>query len=277
MREWNRYLVVNNDASVDSHPGLSDYYDHKLMPGGSEGVFATQEDFLRAYAPFFPRRYEHYHRYLKNHISKQRQGLSIGSGQCLNELCLLAEGYDIHCSDIRESFHKAVPALFPKFRFTKLDIVSSAFFEKMDYVIALSVLFCFDKDQLLQVFKNVAASLKPGGYFITEPSGAEDNVVTYILDNYLCKYDVHLQYWIKRFLLGRNVKVAKLFQGYRFLDEEIVEVAQKAGFMLEDLHQCDPVTEFKDRLLLFNRLPDPVVSFLGRAVPYIRLFKFVKV
>jgi len=223
-----------------------------------------------------PRRYKYYHQYLRQHLKPHEHGLSIGSGLCINELKLQEEGYDILCTDIKNNWDGLLSPFFPDFRFQELDIVHSVYPKPQDYVIALSVLFFFDKMDAIKIFNNVAKSLNPRGRFILDLGGGEDNLWTTVLDNFFCPWDSYLQFLIKKNLLRKKVVFYKKHQGYRYTNRDVIDLARQSGFRLDHFYATDYVTELKDRLLLFSRLPEKVIALLGRSMPYVRLFNFVK-
>ncbi len=238
----------------------------RVLPGGKEEFFAEH---------YRLRYHKLYQPYLEKHIEPGEKGLSLASGLCINELLLREKGHDIVCSDVKDYWDRGIYRIFPDFKFEKMDALQFSLPEPVNYVIALALLYLFDEENALKFFKNVADNLKPGGHLYMDPSGAEDNFFTFLLDDVLCPADAFLQLCLKK-AMGRRASLVKSRHGYRYKNEEIIALAGRAGLKLADLYIDDHVTELKDRLLLFNRLPDNIAAVFGRLMPYVRLFNFVK-
>ncbi len=277
MRTWYKYLVVEDDLSMrlEKDEGSA---DHQKTMGGylTDRGYASKEDFFQTYLLGAERRYRCYHEALKECLKKEEMGLSIGSGRCSNELFLIEEGYNIVCSDLEHYCQDKTLSLFQNMKFVRYDVMEKPFARQFDYILSLNVLYLFSAEQLYKIFSHVAESLKPGGRFIVDPGGAEDNVYTTLIDNWGVRWDAHVQAFLKTLLKGQKKRVIKKHHGYRYSNKELIAIAQKNGFQFEGLKTKDYVTELKDRLLLFHKLPEAVVQLLGYSIPYVRLFSFRK-
>ena len=276
MRRWYKYLVLKADQIKSSKQDqTADEHKRTVEGYGKKFLCKSRQEFFDIYFRQGLRLYKFYNGYLKRNIDKGKKVLSVGSGLCANELALMSEGYSIICSDIENYLPQEQLNLFPELKFQKFDVTRSAFTQKVDYIVALYVFYLFDKNELLNVFKNTAQSLHSGGELIFDIT-AQDNIFAFILDNILCPLDAGFQYFIKKFVLRKNVRFVKKHHGYRYKVQEIINLASQAGFKYEEFKKGDYVTELKDRLLLFSRLPDSIVALFGRAVPHAIMFKFVK-
>ncbi len=68
------------------------------------GGYSSDESYLEKDTFFqrhFVRRYAIYDEYLRRHLDKSEEILSIASGRCVNELRLIDDGYSVSCSDIQ--------------------------------------------------------------------------------------------------------------------------------------------------------------------------------
>lgn len=278
MRSWYKYLVVKDDDSIRLEKDQT-AQEHQNTMGGylTDRGYASKEEFFQTYLLGAERRYRYYQEALKECLKKEEVGLSIGSGRCSNELFLLEEGYNVICSDLENYCQDKILNLFQNMKFVKYDVTAGPFSERFDYIFSLNVLYLFSRDQLYKVFTHVADSLKSGGRFIVDPGGAEDNVYTALIDNWGVRWDAYFQAFVKTMLKKTKKKVIKKHHGYRYSNEEFIAIAQEAGFKFEELKVKDYVTELKDRLLLFHKLPEAVVHLLGQPIPYVRLFNFRKI
>ena len=87
---------------------------------------------------------------------------------------------------------------------------------------------------------------------------------------------------IKSFLAHRRYGFVVKHQGYRRTDREIIEYARQAGFKLVDQENYAFLTEFRrsyllSRLIETSSVMEKMFNFLGKSIPYIRMFNFKKV
>lgn len=102
-----------------------------------------------------------------------------------------------------------------------------------------------------------------------------DNFVAYLNDEIICKFETNFICMIQK-LRRRQCVVIKKYQGYRSKNNEIISIAKKAGFTLSNLECSDYSTEIKKRSILLGKFPDKIINTVGRLVPYVRMFTFVK-
>lgn len=277
MRNWYKYLLVqtNENASCAQDQSPDDY--RRTMQGyRTEHGYQSKAEFFDTYFTNGEKRHAYYYNYIKQNVSRECRGLSIGSGRCITELKLIDEGYNIICSDLENYCEVENKRLFPDLKFDIFDVRKSGYPRKLDYILCLNMLYLFDKESITTVFENMERSLKNGGTLIVDISGAEDNRLSYFLDNYLCKYDIRVQYFLKQFIKQQNNRIVEKFHGYRYTNKDIIAIATKTGFNFTSLTCLDFVTELKQRLLLFAHLPDRFALLFGRKLPNIRLFQFTK-
>lgn len=262
MREWYKYSLESNQQSMLDIP-----------PGG---VCSTKEDYFRKYLYGCCDRLLHYDHFIRGHLGKHEEALSIGSGRCANELYLSEDGYDIVCSDLKHIIPlDLIVPLFPHFHHKALNILTEASGYKYDVVICLSVIYQFNDKQLFAFFRNVRASLQPSGYLILDGASSPNNLLSYFIHDLLLKYETYL-YWLGKLVIKRkNDKVTKIHHGYRRTDAELVTLAQVAGFRLLDKKDYAFYTEFeRSRLLRKLSILKGLFAIMGRRIPYVRMFYF---
>ncbi len=247
----------------------------KSMGYNLDNGYNSKEDFFKTYFYNGHPRLKHYHNYLNQNLKKEDEILSVGSGRCINELLLMEDGFNITCSDLNQPCREKTLRLFPYLRFVKYDVTSNPFKYKFDCILSLSMFYSFNENELLRIFKNISESIKPGGRFIFDPGAAADNFTAYINDEVMCKCEANLIWMIQK-LRRRKCVVTKKHQGYRSKNEEIISIADKAGFTLYDLKCNDFSTEIGKRSILLGRLPKKIINVIGKLVPYVRMFTFVK-
>ncbi len=278
MKRWYKYLL-NYDTDRKFMPKDEAFEDHKRSMKGynSSKGYSSKEDFFTVHFHGAHPRHGHYHGYLINRLKKEGDILSIGSGRCVNELLLMEEGFAVTCSDLEQPCQQETMQLFPHLKFMKYDVTKGSASRKFDSVISLSMFYLFDEEELLRVFKNVRDSLKSGGTFVFDPGGAENNLITRIIDDIICPSEMLMLKFLKKLLRRENCVVTKKHHGCRTTDAEIISIARRSGFDLCDMKKYDHFTEFGMRSIFFGKMPKKMVELLGRVVPYIRMFCFKKV
>lgn len=266
MRKWYKYLLTCDTARYNKYGNPPE----KKNPD-------NREDFFRTYFAHGPHsvRFRHYHNFLQRHLSKEEKILSVGSGNCVNEVLLMEQGFNIICSDIEQPDRKETFKLFPHIRFVRHNIKTHSFIYRFDCIISLSLLYLFNEQELPQVFQNMADSLEPGGRLIFDFGAAEDNVFTYLLDEGICKLEMGSRQLL-HYVTGRKRNTLfKKHHGYRTKNKEVISIAEEAGFVLQSLTTADYLTELK-RSNIFNKLGEKTLGRMGKFVPYVRMFVFAK-
>lgn len=271
MRKWYKY-IVSEDISIKAIGNDGLYID--FLKG-----FDERERYLDLYFKS-DKRLQYCDKYLSTIINRDSKILFIGSGRCEIELLFTKRGFDVTCSDIPVPFKDNLLRLFPELKYFEFDILKSPFREKFDFVISLSVFYQFNKTELFKVFVNTARSLNSNGRFILDVSGAADNLITFLIDEFICRYEAIFKNIVKsNFYRDGRYVIKKRPHGFRSTNKEIIGIAEKAGFGLRDLHVVDYRTELL-RSIFIKRLTQKVpqvfyiLHSIGRFAPYIRLFDF---
>ena len=264
-----------------------DFEDHMAAMGGydADEAYVSKKDFFGKYFfGYHMGRLQYYDEFIRKHLSREENVLSIGSGRCANELYLMEDGYNITCSDLRliDCYSQTVD-LFPKFSFIEFNILDESSEHKYDVIICLSLIYLFDDKRLLTFFKNVSDSLKPGGHLILDSAGAPDNILSYMINEVLLKYEIYVLRSIKMIIKRKKDAAIRKHHGYRRTDNEIIESASAAGLELVDRENYAFLTEFNRSILLkrllaskLNGLLEPIFIRIGRTIPYIRMFYLEK-
>lgn len=276
MRKWVKYQLDSVIADAIGKDGS--FGDHaKSMEYDSPEGFASRQEYFGTHLESHSR-LKQYDSHLRRSLSSTDKVLSIGSGRCANELRLIDDGHNIVCSDLGLVRREEMVKLFPELNFMEYDILAGPAGINVDVVIALSVFYVFDRDEITVALKNVAANLKPGGRFIVDWGAARDTLSTYLLDEMICKYEARTRAWFRRWGRGASCYVTEKHQGYRATDREIIGFAEEAGFRLVDLHRSDNESEVQRSAIARGlvRLGGPFKALyvFGGLMPYVRLFTF---
>jgi len=283
LRKWYKFKLTSASCDIVREPIDSSYSDHTQAMGGYSAVeaYKSRSDFFNRYFFNFSRsRLDHYHSFLKKHLDRSNDILSVGSGRCANELYLLQDGFKITCSDLAMlPAYEATKKLFADFKFVKFDVLSGSTSRKYDAILCLSLMYLFDETKMRSFFRNVSDSLNDGGTLILDPGGCFSNPMSYVLDNILLKYEALVIRGTKFMISGKKGGLIIKEFGYRKRNKDIIECAKEAGFMLSDRESYDYLTEFSRSYFLkraIKRSPAcrKIVGSLGRTIPYINLFKF---
>jgi len=186
MRKWYKYFLDPLRRGRIYLPIDSNFYDHEKAMGGykADDAYLSKSTFFNKYfwGYHIIGRLGCYDNFLRKHLKKDKDILSIASGRCANELFLIEDGYKITCSDLKVfDSYKETKTLFPQFDFVEHDILNGPFFLKYDAVICLSLIYLFNEEKLLTFFRNVSDSLKTGGHLILDSAGSTDNLMSYLI------------------------------------------------------------------------------------------------
>lgn len=286
MRKWIKYGLDDTergirrlgiDDSFDEHSRHMDYYQ-------ADKAYESRESFFNKY--FFGYhfgRLEHYDDFLRKHLSKCGDILSVASGRSANELFLIKDGWRITCSDLDIiKAYSETRKLFSDYEFVKLNILLEPAPRTYDSVMVLSLIYLFDNDQLKIFFENVTKSLKVGGELLLDSAGAPNNILTFFFNDIYLKVEIMLMR-LARFLARRGCPALEIkHHGWRRNDREIVDIARRCGLELVAKENYAFLTEFR-RSIVFNKFiksgswAERAFGSLGRNMPYVRMFKFQKV
>ena len=280
-----QYILDDSVRGV-KHAGIDDNFTKHSKPMGYYDVddaYNSKESFFKKY--FFDYhfgRLEYYDDFLKAHLPKGGDILSVASGRSANELFLMEGGWRVTCSDldIIKAYEKT-KRLFPGFNYIKLNILEGSAFQNYDSVIALSLIYLFDNRQLVTFFTNVAKTLRPGGYLILDSAGAPDNTLSFFLHDVYLRCEAFFVRLVKSLAKGKSPGLIIKHHGYRRTDREIIETARSLGLELVTQKNYAFSTEFR-RSIVFSKLVkygsgiDKFFSAIGKKVPYVRMYKFRK-
>ena len=175
------------------------------------------------------------HEQLLKYVDNKRITLGLGSGFGEHEFLLHEKGYNIVASDVVPELAFKMNSLFKNFKIMTLDIfvdnVKTALQEHMHIkniekfnLLDSGLLFYYNNEDAQFIFKKFYDAL-PTGCNLIFISRYRDYPGAYMLEK-LLYFEGHLKAFIKR--CGLITK----HHGYRRTDNEIVEMAQKAGFIL---------------------------------------------
>jgi len=281
MRKWYKYFLYKGDTGKEFIPLDKNYIDFLSSSYNLTGIKQFYKNEKIFFEHYFVGRYVHWDEFLREHLSKDDEILSIASGFCINETKLLKDGFKITCSDLDMQTFYDTKKIFDDLRFIKLNVVNDKPHKIYDVIISLSLIYTFNDEQLDSMFNNVSNGLRIGGKFILDSAGSEDNYLSHIInDLYLC-VESNLIYYVCKLIMKKR-KLVKKDQGWRRTNQEIINCAQKYGLDIVTTKNYDYLTEFKrshilNKLKIFDYyLMRKIFSFVGHLVPYIRMFKFIK-
>ena len=281
MRKWYKYFLVSGETEnkiIKKHENFSDY---ETAMGGYEvnDHYKSSKSFNLEY---LTGRFQYNHKYLKNNLDNRMKILSIASGRCINELQFIFNKYNITCSDLNiPKSHKHAKKIFGEFDYQELNILKSPSGEKYNCIIALSLIYSFSEENFKTFFDNINKSLDMNGELILESSSSENNILTFLYDQFYLKYETFIISKIFN-LFGKTNSVASRHHGYKFKDKEIVKIAKSNGFELIEIKKKDYMTEILRSKILRNLVKKiPITKYLllifGIFMPYLRFFKFKKI
>ncbi|MBF0516408.1 MAG: class I SAM-dependent methyltransferase [Nitrospirae bacterium] len=288
MRKWYKYALDQNMRGERFIGTDEQYSECALAMGGynPDEAYGSKADFFNKY--FFGYhlgRLQCYDNFIRGHLSKTDNTISIASGRGAAELFLLEDGYRITCSDldITEMLYQETLKLFPQFKFHKLNILQSPTPAPYDALLCLSLIYLFDDVKLSACFDNISRSLSPGGRLILDSAGSPDNFLSYLIHECLLKWETAYLLRAKRLLATSRLDgVVTQHHGYRRTDDEIVQHARQAGLKLLDRQDYAFLTDFKrsfflNKLIAASKVSETALNYLGKHIPYIRMFCFEKV
>lgn len=291
MRKWRKYLL---EPSIKGRIYLGrdeTFDDHAKAMGGynPDESYTNKTAFLNKYFwGYHYGRLENYDNFIRKYLSRNGRILSIASGRCTNELFLMEDGYLITCSDLGIfTAYRQTKALFPQFDFIELNILKFPPPKKYDAIISLSLIYLFNEIELNTFFENISDGLETGGHLILDSAGSPDNFFSFFIHDIWLKYETFLVLFLK-LIFKREVNgiIIKNF-GFRRTDKEIIESAKRYNLELVVQENYAFITEFT-RSRLFSKfllkkaiksgsILNCIFSFLGKKIPYIRMYKFKKV
>ena len=179
MRPWYKFSLQASQRGHVDLPIDREAADHERTMGGydTDDACRSKSDFFQRYFYGYQfNRLEYYDRFLRRHLRRGDEVLSLGSGRCANELLLLEDGYHITCSDMTTwNAYRETKVLFPQFEHIPLDILRGPSGKPYDTIMCLGLIYLFDERELYVFFRHVSQSLKIGGHLILDGAGSPDN------------------------------------------------------------------------------------------------------
>tara|TARA_Y100000590_G_scaffold377772_1_gene444243 strand:- start:306 stop:1169 length:864 start_codon:yes stop_codon:yes gene_type:complete len=228
-------------------------------------------------------RYLIWHDHLKGNLNTKDKILSIASGRGINELVLISNNFNITCSDLEiPHCYEISKKLFGDFNYLKLNILKDNIEDKFNSIFCISALYIFSDQEVNKAFKNFYKILENDGTLIIDHGGTQDNAISFFFHEIFLFFEAYIVYYLSKII---NKKIGFTFDynfGYRRKNREIIKLANICGFELVDIKSYDYLTELNRSVLIrkvIEYLPftKKVFSFVGRSMPYIRMFKFKKI
>ena len=138
MKKWNKIISDKSNKITNINIDKDFKYFDKEMGGyGSNQYYKDKKTFFEFY---FRGRYIIWVNYLKNNLKSGTKTLSIGSGNCINEVSLISNNFDIVCSDLEiPQSYNALKKLFNNFDYLKLNILKDSTNSTFDNIFSTSV------------------------------------------------------------------------------------------------------------------------------------------
>jgi len=285
MRRWNKYWLdpagkgvkyARQDSSFEEHSKGMGYYN-------ADDAYSNRQEFFKKY--FFGyqnSRLEYYDKFLRKHLDRSWDILSVGSGRCANELFLGEDGFKITCSDLEliQAFERT-KNIFPELDFIKLDILASCAPKQFDCLVSLSLIYLFDGRELDTFFRNSRKSLKKGGFLLLDSAGSPDNLLSFLINDIFLKAEANFLRLMKFISTGSQPGLLVKRHGWRRTDNEIIAAAKRNGFEIIEREYYSFFNEFRRSAIYARAVPcgsamELVFEPLGRRIPYVRMFKFRK-
>src|SRR3989338_4027381 len=201
MRKWLKYYIDYNVNGTIRLPMGRTFEQHASEMGQyeSDDAYESKGRFLsRYFYGYHSLRLEYYDIFLRRHMKKGDDILSVASGRGANELVLMEDGYRIACSDLGiPHAYIGTKKLFSYFEYIELDILKTPSSKKYDAALSLSLIYLFNDNDLGIFFENIARSLKPGGYLILDSAGSPDSIPSFILNDLYLRFEASLHRWVK--------------------------------------------------------------------------------
>ena len=242
MKKWNK-IVIDRSNKIVKENKPKNFRDFAEELGGynSNQYYGSRNFFFEFY---LNGRYLIWDNYLKKNLMSKSKILAVASGRGINELSLISKNFDITCSDIEiPACYEASKKLFGHFDYIKFNILTDEINKEFDSIYSVSAFYIFSYLELQKVFNNIAKIIKKDGILILDFGGAEDNLISYFFHNVYLITEAYLIYYLSKFF---NKKIGFKFDnnfGYRWKNEEIINIAGKFGFKFINLNKCDFLTE----------------------------------
>ncbi len=219
-----------------------------------------------------------YSNFLTKHVQSNQGILSVASGRCANELYLMSQSNcKITCSDLEyPACIDETAKLFPNLDFVKLDVLVDEPPGMFDAVISLSLIYCFDDKDLDKFFGFAKSALKPRGRLLLDLVGAPDNVWSRAFHDVFLPVETWGWASYNTVRQRRAHVVRRDFHGYRRSLNDVMRIAGQHGYSLRDYFEDGYHLDFMRSPILSmsmarSRIANRALSFIGRAMPYVRM------
>jgi len=280
MKKWNKIFIdrSNKITKVKENKNFKEFSNEM---GGYEisEHYKSKEIFLKFY---LKDQYKIWDSYLKRNLNPDSKILALASGRGINELSLIADNYDITCSDIEvPPCYEESKKLFGDFNYLNFNILSSEINERFDSIYSLSAFYIFSHHELEKIFTNISQVLKKEGILILDFGGSEDNIISFIFHEIYLVFETYLIYFLSK---SFNKKIGFRLDhnfGYRWKNSEIIELANKFGYNFVSCDEYDYLSDLKRSIIIRKIIEyfpstNSLFSFMGKKIPYARMFKFKK-
>lgn len=275
MRPFYKHWIEPGEGNISRT--LEPTYDCHVSAMGGYQVDQSYTEKNQFIAKWFNGRYINYDAFIRKHVKKSGSILSIASGRAVNELQLIADGFDVTCSDLeRPASHEDSIKLFGEHKYIEADILGEMPPKKYESVICIGLICCFNEKEMRVALNNMNRILEKGGILVLELSVSPDNLLSYLLHDIWLRYEtLILPYYYN--IKGRKFKRVRELHGYRYKTKEITGMLKSEEFDVFDYFSCESLLEFqRSRIIgtLMERIRclEPVFSAIGKNIPYSRLF-----
>jgi len=281
MKKWKKVTInkSNNITKVTKRKNFDDFAEI-LRSFDFNEYFQDKKNFFRFYLKGI---YLTWDKYLRENLHPKKKTLSIASGRGINELSLISDNFNIICSDIEvPEFYEKSKKLFGGFNYINFNVLTDTLNDEFDNIIVMSAFYIFSYPEMEKIFYKINKILKKDGTFIFDIGGPEDNSISYFFHEIYLTLEAYTVYYLSKFFnINIGLQLDNNF-GYRWKNNEIVEMANKFGFKNIHINEYDYLTELQ-RSVLVNKITKhfPSTKFffelIGKKIPYIRMFKFKKI
>lgn len=288
MQRWVKYSLAAGEGAVVRR-GLASSFEAQAAFMDGYGVDAAYADREAFFAAHLTGRYTVWDRFIRSNVPAGARVFSVASGRGINEMRLLADGFQVTCSDLKvPDCHEANVRLFGPHAYLALDIVRQAPPGGHDAALCLSLIYLFDAAALDACLGNLARALAPGGVLILDGAGSEPSLLGRLYHSGLLKWEAWVHYLLRRLASATPLSRFRydlLAQdyGYRWKADEIIALAERHGLRMVAREEHDPETDLLRSPLLARVMRRPnslaarlLVAALGRRLKYLRLFAFRK-
>ena len=283
MIRWKK-IVFNKSNKITQINNKKDFFDfsNEVELGGYKpnDYYTSKDKFFNHYLKLD--RYKTWSEYLKFNLEKGKNILSIASGRGINELDLIANKYNVTCSDLEiPDCYKASLNLFGEFKYIKLNILKNKTKYRYHFIFCISALYIFSNYELKRIFGNLREMLEKDGVLIIDFGGSEDNYFSFFFHEIYLVFEAYLIYFLSK-IFWKNIGLeVHENHGYRRKNKEIFKIAEKCGFKFLGYDEFDHTSELQRSSIIrktveFFPISAKIFKILGKKMSYIRFFKFIK-